>query len=420
MNEITTLYENKPSVVMQTLEKLGWVKFFNPAIKGQVSFLPRGTVVFNLMSDFLKSWVKTKLSSLEIRTPILYDFLNPRIYSESSQFKDRSFQTEVYEKTAVLRPGGDYGVMSLLSSKIIHESHLPISLFELALSFRKNQSRELAGILRANVFTLLDQHTFAANIEQAWEVYASALASQVKLGELFNFDIEVSFDIESTFYQQNKSSIKKLEQLINKEVVINEIKEISNYWIAQHYLIDKRDNIGFCDGQYDLFNAKNYNISFTSLDGKTTLYPIICHASFGSIERWIFKLVNTSISSNGYTFPIWLSPVQIRLLCAKPIQTSYLEKIITHAFKNGIRLEIDNRDKSLRDKINAAQAEWVPFIVILSENFYDLESNVTVIYLNNQQEERSLLSIFEKVENSRVNDYLLPDLQSVISRPCLR
>src|SRR3990167_5170118 len=140
------------------------------------------------------------------------------------------------------------------------------------------------------------------------------------------------------------------------------------------------------------------------------------------IITYFFNLINYNffISSNGYTFPIWLSPVQIRLLCAKPIQTSYLEKIITHAFKNGIRLEIDNRDKSLRDKINAAQAEWVPFIVILSENFYDLESNVTVIYLNNQQEERSLLSIFEKVENSRVNDYLLPDLQSVISRPCLR
>lgn len=409
--------QHKSSVVMDTLSKLGWAKHFNPAIKGQFYFLPRGTVVFNLMADFLKNWVSKELNAMEIRTPVIYDFNDCSIQAESAQFADRTFQVEVHDKTGVLRPGGDYGVMSILSKqKLLHETHLPIALFELVSSFRKNQTRELSGLLRAHTFTLLDSHFYLANQSTAWECYTNIVLAQAKLADFFKFNWNLSLDIQSAFFESNLSALDNFQNAIGNDIPIRKIEHAKNYWTMQHYFVDSNDDIGFCDGQFDLINAQNYDITYLSKNGNQRLYPVICHASFGSVERWIYKLVHRSISSKGHDFPLWLAPTHIRFLTTDDIN---LNETIKHANIRGIRAEIDGRNKGLADKIKSAQAEWIPFTVIVKDNNLN---EVTTIDLAGQRTQSSLMLVFEKIEEklSHAIQKSWINLQPVINRPILR
>lgn len=409
------LFQHKPSVVMDTLNNLGWVKYFSPATKGQFYFMPRGTIVFNIMADFLKNWVKQELNALEIRTPMIYDFNDESIQAESAQFADRVFQTEINDKMGVLKPGGDYGVMSLLSrQKLLHENHLPIALFELVSSFRKNQSRELAGLLRAHTFTLLDSHFYVANQTEAWNQYTAIILAQAKLADYFNFKWELSLDIQTEFHDINIDALNKLRENIRNGISIKKLDVLSNYWTMQHYFVDTRNQIGFSDGQFDLVNAKNYYITYLSKDGKNHIHPVICHASFGSVERWIYTLVNNAIASKGHDFPLWLTPAHVRIVNPN----INLGSLIIDAQRRGIIIETDARNKKPAVKIQCAQAEWVPYTVIINDSI----DNITVIDLKGNHLTTSMNNLLDDIV-SRLNKVPCAhstNLSHILNVPVLR
>lgn len=407
---------------MDMLNKLGWVKYFKPALKGQFYFMPRGVMVFNLVAQFLKNWVIKELDSLEIKTPILYDWNDPAIQAESSCFKDRIFQCEYYGKNNVLRPGGDYGVMSLLSDKILHEGHLPISLFELAISFRKSHTRELLGLVRGQVFNLLDHHSFNANDEQAWDNYISIISSQAKLGDFFNCDWDINIQIEKSFLKKYEYKLFYIEKILKKKINVIKLKERTNYWSMQHHFLDKRDNLTFSDGQYDLINAKNYNIRYLCKNRISKNYPIICHGSFDSVERWIYKLVYNALSSNGYEFPIWLSPIQIRFITKDPLIIKAAEEFKKNPLLYPVRVDIDSSNKGKLSKIKNSFKEWIPFTIIFPESFTSFNSSkITVYRLNGIKEDCYIKKILELIQDKEAPlSRSLIDLQSIINKPSLR
>lgn len=390
--------KHSPSVIMATLENLGWVKSNNISLKGQYYFLPRGTVVFHLIADLLKFWVQKELGAKEIKTPILYDWYNQSIQAESANFVDRVFHTEYGTRKCVLRPGGDYGVLSLVSSQNIYESNLPICLYEVATSFRKNQTRESMGLLRAQCFTLLDLHIFAKDIAQGWDTYSSIVLAQAKLGNLFNLNWQLTIEIEDAFLNEHSLNIASLEKKIGKTIKIVRMKGRKNYWHAQHQFTDNDDGIGFSDGQYDLINAENYNIQFKKSNTPEKGYPIICHGSFDSIERWMYKFVSRAIADNGYSFPVWLCPIHIRMLCQDEAQVSLIREQLEVYIERGIRIEVDMTNKSISKRIQKSLNEWVPFTVILPKDFTNFDLNyIKVVYLNKVQEELFLQEVCEKI-----------------------
>lgn len=413
-----SLENHRTSQVMKQLDKLGWVKCFSPAIKGQYYFSPRGTRVFNLMANFLKNWVQKELNSLEIRTPMLYDWFDPSIQAESSAFYERVFQSVIESKTGVWRPGGDYGVMSLLANRMLSEKHLPVSLFELATSFRKAQSRELSGLLKARAFTLLDHHTFSTHSDKAWENYTSIIFSQMKLANFFELSWTLHLQVEKTFLVENTSLIQGLEKKLNTEIHLIELEQRTNYWTLQHHFMDTKDNIGFSDGQYDEVNAKNYGIQYVSSDGKSKHFPIICHGSFDSVERWIFKLVNRAIVSQGKNFPCWLSPVHARLIPSNEPTLAIAEEIKHKGTQYGIMIEIDYRKKSVFSRIEQALHEWVPFIVTFQASG---KLDLMVLTLDENQALYSMDSLFDVIlKQLKPLNFLTTSLDEVIGKPCLQ
>lgn len=411
----------KPSEVMKQMEFLGWVKSFDPAIKGQYYFLPKGTLVFNHLADLLKNWVKKELHALEIRTPVLYDWFDNRIQAESALFEDRVFKSVLdTKKTAVLRPGGDYGVLSLFSKQHIAENHLPISLFELASSFRKCQSRELGGLLKARSFTLLDYHALTANSEQAWEMYIGIILAQAKLGDFFNFSWQLHLQIEKNFLMRYEKKIKKLEDVIQKPLELNILEKKSNYWTMQHHFMDRHDDISFSDGQYDETNAENYDIQYSR--GKEKIRPIICHGAFDSVERWLFKLVSRGMSSQGNNFPIWLLPIHLRLIPYSHKTQMAAEIIKSRAILYGIQSDIDFREKSIAARVNQSHQDWVPFTLTFPNDFESIDTSpLYLCTMDNIKKSDYMHGLLAHIQ-SKLNAFSHPvsDLDSLIKKPCLR
>jgi threonyl-tRNA synthetase len=403
--------------IMSRLEQLGWVKSFPIAHKGQYYFTPRGTHVFNKMVNFLKSWVQKELNSLEIRTPLLYDWLDSSIQAESSTFSERVFQSNVDHKIGVWRPGGDFGVMSFMSKRALSQNHLPIALFELATSFRKAQSRELSGLLKARCFTLLDHHTFAENSEKAWDAYCSIIFAQAKLADFFKLSYCLHLQIERHFLIQQAERIQTLKNQLNIKIIV--LEQQTNYWRIQHHFIDTDDGIAFSDGQYDEINAKNYAIQYTESDGKSKQFPIICHGSFDSVERWIFKWVNHAMRSDGYAFPLWLSPLHIRLIPYDEKTFQLAQIIHTTARDKGIMVEIDMRKKSVEQRKKLAFSDWVPFIVCFDAFKADA---LLITRLNGESYSQSLATLLEEIHGLLMlaHDSFLPTLDDVIRKPILK
>lgn len=250
-----------------------------------------------------------------------------------------------------------------------------------------------------------------------WQDYFSMILAQAKLAEFFHFPFAVSVDVQKDFYEKYQSEWAKLETLLGKTVNFRLLDSTGNYWSAQHYFTHSKNNIGFCDGQLDLVNAKSYHITYVSHDGKNQVHPIICHASFGSIERWMYLLVHESIASKGFHFPVALLPAQVRIMGDHPL-ASDVKSLIG---QQGFRTEIDFRNKKIADKIKLSQDEWVPFTIILDHSFVSLDNEVTVTQLNGLTEKMTLTLFFEKAKNIIRKVYpSLPDLQSIMGKPALR
>jgi threonyl-tRNA synthetase len=122
--------------------------------------------------------------------------------------------------------------------------------------------------------------------------------------------------------------------------------------------------------QLDLEDSARYGIGYVDRDGKKK-GCVILHSSMGSIERWIYALleqaVKNSQTGNPPSLPVWLSPTQVRFL---PVSEKYVEPCLKNAkylTQHGVRADVDDREMTIARKVREAEMDWIPFIVVLGE-----------------------------------------------------
>lgn len=123
--------------------------------------------------------------------------------------------------------------------------------------------------------------------------------------------------------------------------------------------------------QIDIGNAKRFDISFVDDKGQK-IYPIIIHtAVIGSIERYLFTILDECaiLEAKGIkpSLPIWLSPTQVRLIPVKPDLVEFTKTVAEELTKLQVRTDIDDRDESLDKRVREAERNWIPYIVIVGQ-----------------------------------------------------
>jgi threonyl-tRNA synthetase len=359
--------EEPPSIKIMKQHEL--INYESSSDSGNMKLYPKGNLIFELLKEWAEEIAINRLNSMQIESPIIYDWDDKEIREQASSFHERHYKVKVPDddkKEFILRFAGDFGLFKIMKKAQFSYKMLPLRIYEFSKSFRYEKSGELSGLKRLRAFHMPDIHCFCKDIVQGWEEYQHLYRNYSDLANKANIDYAIGFRIIKDFYEVYKDKIIELLKYSNRPAIIEILSEAKHYWAVKHEFqgIDSvRGNVQLSTVQLDIKDAKVYGINYMDKDGKKK-GCIICHSSIGSIERWIYAILESSLKLENPSLPLWLSPSQVRLI---PISKNHLEFCKSIELKN-VRFDIDDSNESLGKKIARANKEWIPYVAVIGDN----------------------------------------------------
>jgi threonyl-tRNA synthetase len=342
---------------------------------GHMRYEPEANIMFELVADY--SW--TVANSLDmpvfaVRGTNMFDLSVKPVKEHADLFGARLYQVNIDEKSFVLRYAACHQQFAMLKDWAISYRHLPFGTFEVADSYRLEQSGELLLCFRVRKLHMPDLHIFCRNIDEAkiaaMKTHRKIYEEIEKLGR----DYVSIYNTTKSFYEQNKVFFKELVAVERKPVLLSFVPESIYYWVinVEYTIIDElgrpREIATF---QIDIGNAKRFDISYTDANGSRQYPPIIHTALIGTVERYIFSALDTAVKleKEGKVpcLPLWLTPVQVRLI---PVNSNFIQhanSLVSEIEGAGIRVDLDDRSESLAKRVRDAEINWVPYIVVVGE-----------------------------------------------------
>ncbi|OKY78449.1 MAG: Threonyl-tRNA synthetase [Candidatus Methanohalarchaeum thermophilum] len=410
--------EKPPSVdSMRHLEIADYEEASDP---GNLRLYPKGKLIFNLLEDWSDEIAVDRLDAVEIDTPILYDWSQPDIQEQGESFHERHYRVFPPEKDdeLVLRFAGDFGLFRMLKEAILSYRNLPLRIYEFSKSFRYEKRGELSGLKRLRTFHMPDIHSFTTNLSQGWKEYQKLFKEYDDLAKGTNIEYAVVFRVVEEFYEENKDKIFEMLKYSDKPAFVEVLSERKHYWVVKHEFqgIDStKNNTQLATVQLDIEDAERYDITYTTKEGNEEGCTI-CHSSIGSIERWMYSILEEAHKMEKPKIPIWLCPTQIRLLTISEDNLEYANKIKEKLKEEGIRVDIDDRNERLGKKIREAEKEWIPYIGVIGDD-EEKEDFINLRIREQEKEEKFEVEeivelIKEKLEGKPNRKLPLPDMLS--------
>jgi threonyl-tRNA synthetase len=288
--------------------------------------------------------------------------------------------------------------------KPVSYRELPIRYAELAQLYRYEQSGELAGLERVRTFCLSDAHIICASEEQAAEEVGGALdlieyvagVFGLKYGEDYHYRLSLGDRTDTEKYYKNDAAWDKGEDLLRSLLKKRGQKFVEAAGEAAFYgpkidiqmkNVNGKENTAFTV-QYDFCMPARFDLTYVGEDGARHPCFVVHRSSIGAIERIMAFL----IEKYGGAFPLWLSPVQVKVLNVSENQAAYAKEITEELKKAGIRAELDDSNESLGKKIRAAKTEKVPATIVVGDK--EMEAK-TITVENNRNGDKANLPLAE-------------------------
>jgi len=350
---------------------------FHSEAPGSAFWHPKGMIIWNELEKFGKS-IRKKYGSQEIQTPQLAKKTLWETSGHWDHYKDSMFYFDVEKETYCLKPMDCPFNIKIYQTRQRSYKELPIRFTEIGRVMRNEKSGELNGLLRVRSITQDDAHIFATENQIEQEI--STLLKMVKeYYEVFGIDPEFFLstrpeDFMGEIATWDKAE-KNLKEALKKEKIEYGIKEKDGAFYGPKIDINIKDAIGrswqLATIQLDFQLPERFNIEYIDSDGKKK-NPVMIHAAiFGSIERFI----GIFLEHTGGALPVWLSPVQTRIL---PISSekhlNYAKKIYAELMENGVRAEIDETNENLGKKIRNGEMQKIPCLLIVGDKEKESES----------------------------------------------
>ncbi|MCK4847515.1 MAG: threonine--tRNA ligase, partial [Candidatus Heimdallarchaeota archaeon] len=390
---------------VEIMKKLELVDYEEGRDPGNFRILPRGFTVKRLIEDHVNN-MAANYGAMFVETPIMYSYEHPSLKKYVERFPARQYVVQSGNKNYFLRFAACFGQFLAMSDAIISYRQLPLKIFEMAKSFRREQRGELAGIRRLRAFTMPDLHTAVTDVDMAKREFET----QFHLASEYMKDIEVSYEtafrMTTKFYEENQDWILSLVKKLKKPILLELFETRYAYFILkfEFNIVDaQKKAAALSTVQIDVENSERFNITYVDSDGKE-VHPLLMHCSIsGSTERVIYGIIEDqmkrSLKGIKPQFPLWLSPAQVRILPISEEFVEYSKTVANELEQAHIRVEIDDRDMSLGKKIRAAEKMWTPIILVLGEK-EKREKKVSVRYrFNNAKEFQALEEISTFIQN---------------------
>jgi threonyl-tRNA synthetase len=357
--------EEPPSI--KAMQRLELVDYEEASDRGHFRMFPKGHLVFSLLEKWAEQIATERIGAIQIDTPILYDWSLPDIRSQGLSFHERHYTLKTEEnREFVLRFAGDFGLFRMMKGATLSYRNLPLRIYEFSKSFRLEQRGELTGLKRLRAFHMPDVHCFTKDLEDGWKEYMLLYKNYSDLADATGVEYAVAFRIVKEFYDKYKGNLKELLKYSKKPALIEVLSEMKHYWAVKHEF-QGVDSVGgavqLSTVQLDVMDAERYGIVYTDADGKKK-GCIICHSSIGSIERWIYVLLEEALKHDKPALPFWLSPTQIRLI---PVGQEFVADCEKFASELDARVDIDDMDDKVGKKIRNAEMEWINMIIVIGD-----------------------------------------------------
>ena len=354
-----------PSI--KAMQRLELVDYEEASDRGHFRMFPKGHLVFKLLEEWAQTIATDRIGAIQIDTPIMYDWSFPDIRSQGASFHERHYTLKTEEnREFVLRFAGDFGLFRMMKGATLSYRNLPLRVYEFSKSFRLEQRGELTGLKRLRAFHMPDVHCFTRDLDEGWKEYMLLYRNYADLADATGVEYAVAFRIVKEFYDKYKDNLVQLLKYSKKPALIEVLSEMKHYWAVKHEFqgIDSVDGaVQLSTVQLDVEDAERYGIVYADANGKKK-GCIICHSSIGSIERWIYVLLEEALKHEKPALPFWISPTQIRLI---PVGAEFIPDCEKLASQIDARVDVDDMDDKVGKKIRNAEMDWINMIIVVGE-----------------------------------------------------
>ncbi|MEW6661987.1 MAG: threonine--tRNA ligase [Bacillota bacterium] len=359
-----------PQLAIYTLEEEG---------PGFPFFHPKGMVIRNELEFFWREEHK-KRGYLEIRTPII---LSRKLWERSGHwdhYKENMYFTKIDEEIYAIKPMNCPGAMLVYSSTQHSYRDLPIRMGELGLVHRHEKSGVLHGLMRVRAFTQDDAHIFMLPSQITEEIKA-VIDLVDHFYQVFGFEyrVELSTKPEKAMGSPEiwEAATSALRRALEEKGMDYRINEGDGAFYGPKIDFHLKDSLGRtwqCGTiQLDFQMPEKFDLTYIGEDSQKHRPVMIHRVVFGSIERFIGILTEHYAGA----FPLWLSPIQGKVLTVTDRANDYALKIAEKLREKGIRVETDLRNEKIGYKIREGQLEKVPYLLIVGDKEAENE-NVSV------------------------------------------
>jgi len=256
----------------------------------------------------------------------------------------------------------------IYKSKLRSYRELPLRLAELGACYRYERSGVLQGLFRVRGFTMDDAHIFCKH-EQLEEEVRRLLDFSLSMLKTLGFEkyqIFLSTRPEKAIGEEVnwEKAQGALKLALEKQNLDFEIDEGGGAFYGPKIDLKIRDVMGRphqCTTiQFDFNIPERFDLTYVDSDGNFHRPIMIHRALLGSLERFFGVL----IENYGGAFPLWLSPVQVRVMPITDEQNSYCSNLRDALAKEDLRVELDDRNEKIGFKIREAEKEKIPYMFI--------------------------------------------------------
>ncbi len=332
-------------------------------------FLPKGLILKNLLIDYWRK-LHAREGYVEISTPIM---LNRQLWETSGHwehYRDNMYTTMIDGADFAIKPMSCPGGMLVYKMEPRSYREFPMRISELGLIHRNEKSGTLHGLMRVRCCTQDDAHIFMLPEQIQDEIKGVVhLIDEVYSDFGFKYHVELSTRPENAIgsdedWEMATDGLKNALGDLKLPYVVNEGDGAFYGPKIDFHLEDSIGRTWQCGTiQLDFQLPQRFEAEYIGEDGNKHRPIMIHRVVFGSIERFIGILIEHFAGK----FPLWLSPIQVKVLPISDKYMDYAKEMEMTLKKEGLRCEVDGRAEKIGYKIRAARLERIPYMLVIGE-----------------------------------------------------
>ncbi len=343
-------------------------------------FLPNGVTLKNTLIEYWRE-LHLREGYQEINTPMI---LNQALWLQSGHwdhYKDNMYTTTIDDEVYCIKPMNCPGSTLVYRTEPRSYRDLPVRYGELGLVHRHEKSGTLHGLFRVRCFTQDDAHLYMTPdmIESEIEGVVR-LIDEVYSKFGFKYHVELSTRPEDSMgsdedWENATNALMNALGTMGIDYVVNEGDGAFYGPKIDFHLEDSLGRTWQCGTiQLDFQMPQRFDLEYTGADGAKHRPVMVHRVIFGSIERFMGILIEHYAGK----FPVWLAPVQVKVLSVSEKSFAYAREVYERLKDAGVRVQLDNSDEKIGYKIRQAQLQKVPYMLVLGEKESD-DGNVVAV-----------------------------------------